>query len=74
MATDNGLRLPENVIEANNIYHILLTLLQGALWHMYQVQRPQNNGEILIDKSDLLTGIEITGKETIALSCTKASF
>ena len=51
MATDEGLRFPENVIEANNIYHILLTLLQGELWYMYQVQGPQNYGEILIDKS-----------------------
>ena len=31
MATDEGLHFPENVIEANNIDHILLTLLQGEL-------------------------------------------
>ena len=59
MATDrdNGLRFSDNVIEADNMYQILLTLLQGALWYIHQVQSRKDNGEILIDKSDRLTGI-----------------
>lgn len=44
----------------------LLTLLQGVLWCIHEVQRPQNNREILIDKG--LTLSPEYGKETIALS------
>ena len=51
MASNKGLRFPENVIEADNMYQILLILLQGALWDMYQVQRPQNYEKILIDEN-----------------------
>ena len=67
MATDNGLRFSENVIEADNMYQILLTLLQEALWYMHQVQSRETMEKIWSIK---VTVSPEYGKVIITLSCT----
>lgn len=67
MVNNKGLRFPENVIEADNMYQILLTLLQGALWYMHQLQSRKTMEKFWSIK---VTVSPEYGKVIITLSCT----